>query len=97
MDKFLHMADFFSTGTGCGACDKYQVCRQLDDQHRNPNMNNKDHHVGQLTNLDVHLDVHLDVDFDIHLDEVIDVHLGLHFDAHFDAHLDVHFDAYLLL
>ena len=23
--------------------------RQLDDQHRNPNMNNKDHHVGQLT------------------------------------------------
>ena len=22
---------------------------QLDDQHRNPNMNNKDHHVGQLT------------------------------------------------
>ena len=71
--------------------------RQLDDQHRNPNMNNKDHHVGQLTNLDVHLDVHHDVDFDIHLDEVIDVHLGLHFDAHFDAHLEVHFDAYLLL
>ena len=25
--------------------------RQLDDQHRNPNMNNKDHHVGQLTNI----------------------------------------------
>ena len=24
--------------------------RQLDDQHRNPNINNKDHHVGQLTN-----------------------------------------------
>ena len=23
--------------------------RQLDDQHRNPNMNNKDHIVGQLT------------------------------------------------
>ena len=23
--------------------------RQLDDQHRNPNINNKDHHVGQLT------------------------------------------------
>ena len=23
--------------------------RQLDDQHRNPNINNEDHHVGQLT------------------------------------------------
>ena len=23
--------------------------RQLDDQYRNPNINNKDHHVGQLT------------------------------------------------
>ena len=26
---------------------------QLDDQHRNPNMNNKDHLVGQLTKLDL--------------------------------------------
>ena len=25
--------------------------RQLDDQHRNPNINNKDHHVGQLTTI----------------------------------------------
>ena len=24
--KFLHMAEFFSTGTACGACDKYEVC-----------------------------------------------------------------------
>ena len=24
-EKFLHMTDFFSTGTACGACDKYQV------------------------------------------------------------------------
>ena len=24
--KFLHMADIFSTGTACGACDKYEVC-----------------------------------------------------------------------
>ena len=23
--KFLHMAEFFSTGTACGACDKYKV------------------------------------------------------------------------
>ena len=23
--KFLHMAEFFSTGTACGACDKYEV------------------------------------------------------------------------
>ena len=27
--------------------------RQLDDQHRNPNMNNKDHIVGQLTSATV--------------------------------------------
>ena len=26
VEKFLHMADFFSTSTACGACDKYQVC-----------------------------------------------------------------------
>ena len=25
--KFLHMAEFFSTGTACGACDKYEVWR----------------------------------------------------------------------
>ena len=25
MEKVLHMTDFFSTSTACGACDKYQV------------------------------------------------------------------------
>ena len=25
MEKFLHMTDFFSTSTACGACDKYDV------------------------------------------------------------------------
>ena len=25
MEKFLHMTDFFSTSTACGACDKYEV------------------------------------------------------------------------
>ena len=25
IEKFLHMTDFFSTITACGACDKYQV------------------------------------------------------------------------
>ena len=27
--KFLHMAEFFSTGTACGACDKYEVWNDL--------------------------------------------------------------------
>ena len=31
--------------------------RQLDDQHRNPNINNKDHHVGQLTSCTRHFAV----------------------------------------
>ena len=26
VEKFLHMADFFSTTSGCDGCDKYQVC-----------------------------------------------------------------------
>ena len=25
VEKFLHMADLFSQGTACGACDKYEV------------------------------------------------------------------------
>ena len=27
VEKFLHMADFFSTTSGCDGCDKYQVCQ----------------------------------------------------------------------
>ena len=27
--KFLHMTNFFSTSTACGACDKYQVCLKV--------------------------------------------------------------------
>ena len=29
VEKFLHMTDFFSTGTACGARDKYEVGTQL--------------------------------------------------------------------
>ena len=31
--KFLHMTKKFSTGTACGACDKYQVCAWLLEAH----------------------------------------------------------------
>ena len=38
VEKFLHIADFFSTGTARGARDKYQVClnlnRNLRHQHK---------------------------------------------------------------
>merc|ERR1711970_321798 len=30
VEKFLHMADFFSTTSGCDGCDKYQVCISFD-------------------------------------------------------------------
>jgi len=31
MEKFLHMANFFSTTSGCDGCDKYQVwCHETD-------------------------------------------------------------------
>ena len=45
MENFLHMTNLFSTHTGCDGCDKYQVCRNDNDNHQIPKDDGGDYDV----------------------------------------------------